>query len=197
MMARFWLALALMVLTLNTATAGSRLVEASSAQPLPAWVAFCEKHPDECEVDPLQPEFVAWTDGLIAQLTAVNTAVNRALIPMTDENHWKIVDLWSLPDDNIGDCEDYQLLKRKRLIAAGIPSRSLRMTVVLDRNGAGHAVLTVRTDRGDLILDNITDEVLDWTQTGYTFIKRESDKRMEWVFLAIEPVEDRIIVAGN
>ena len=32
------------------------------------------------------------------------------------------------------------------------------MTVVIDEQGEGHAVLMVRTDRGDFILDNKRDE---------------------------------------
>ena len=48
------------------------------------------------------------------------------------------------------------------------------MTVVIDEKGEGHAVLTLITSRGDLILDNKTNAVLPWTQTGYTFVKRES-----------------------
>jgi predicted transglutaminase-like cysteine proteinase len=87
----------------------------------------------------------------------------------------------------MGDCEDYQLMKRKLLIEAGLPRRSLRMTVVIDENGEGHAVLTVRTDRGDLILDNKTDDVLEWFRTNYRYIKRESAEITGWVFLTLEP----------
>ena len=54
------------------------------------------------------------------------------------------------------------------------------MTVVLDEAGAGHAVLLVRTDWGDLILDNERDIVLPWKQTGYTFIKREGSDEAAW-----------------
>ena len=57
------------------------------------------------------------------------------------------------------------------------------MTVVLDEAGAGHAVLMVRTDRGDMILDNKRDIVLPWKQTGYSFIKREGSDGSEWVWL--------------
>ncbi len=51
------------------------------------------------------------------------------------------------------------------------------------RGGAGHAVLIVRTDRGDLILDNKSDIVLPWKQTGYIFIKREGSDGAAWVGL--------------
>jgi len=62
----------------------------------------------------------------------------------------------------MGDCEDYQLLKRKLLVEAGLPRRAMRMTVVIDDIDEGHALLTVRTDAGDLILDNKVDAVLPW-----------------------------------
>jgi predicted transglutaminase-like cysteine proteinase len=51
----------------------------------------------------------------------------------------------------------------------------MRMTVVVDALNDGHAVLTIRTDRGDLILDNRTTAVLPWREIGYTFVKREGD----------------------
>ena len=41
----------------------------------------------------------------------------------------------------------------------------------------------VRTDRGDLILDNKTNAVLAWQRTGYTFIKREGQDGRAWVTL--------------
>ena len=64
-----------------------------------------------------------------------------------------------------------------------LPRRALRMTVVIDEKGEGHAVLTLLTDRGDLVLDNKTSAVLPWHQTGYTFIKRESQDAIAWVSL--------------
>jgi predicted transglutaminase-like cysteine proteinase len=70
---------------------------------------------------------------------------------MTDEEHWGISDRWDLPADGFGDCEDYQLLKRRLLAEAGLPRRAMRMTVVVDETGDGHAVLMVRTDRGDVV----------------------------------------------
>ena len=58
------------------------------------------------------------------------------------------VEKWSYPDDGYGDCEDYVLLKRRLLAARGFPESTLLITVVRDENNEGHAVLTVRTDRG-------------------------------------------------
>jgi predicted transglutaminase-like cysteine proteinase len=85
--------------------------------------------------------------------------------------------------DGRGDCEEYVNIKRKRLVEAGIPRRALRVVVVIDEENAGHAVLMLRTDKGDFILDNKRNAVLAWHQTGYVFIKRESQDRQEWVAL--------------
>jgi predicted transglutaminase-like cysteine proteinase len=60
------------------------------------------------------------------------------------------------------------------LMQAGWPRQALLITVVRDKQGDGHAVLTVKTDKGELILDNQNDEILLWSDTGYQFVKRQS-----------------------
>ena len=57
--------------------------------------------------------------------------------------------------------------------AAGRPG-ALLITVVFDEAGDGHAVLAVRTDRGEFILDNKTDRIRFWQQTAYRYVKRQS-----------------------
>jgi hypothetical protein len=58
------------------------------------------------------------------------------------------------------------------------------MAVVRLLGGEGHAVLTVVTDRGDYVLDNITDHVLGWQQTHYQWIERQDMTRKSgWVML--------------
>ena len=47
--------------------------------------------------------------------------------------------------------------------------------LVRQRNGEGHAVLTVETDRGDLVLDSLQPRVLVWNQTDYQYVKRQSE----------------------
>ena len=48
------------------------------------------------------------------------------------------------------------------------------MTVVREKNGNGHAVLTVKTDKGEFILDNQEEKVLLWSETNYRFVKRQA-----------------------
>ena len=95
--------------------------------------------------------------------------------------HWGVPDRWDLAEDGSGDCEAFQLLKRKLLAQSGLPRRAMRMTVVIDEKGEGHAVLMLRTDRGDLILDNKTSAALPGQRTGYVFIKREAQGSGGWV----------------
>ena len=111
----------------------------------------------------------AWTD-----LTRINRWVNDNVKPMTDLEHWGVVEKWSYPDDGYGDCEDYVLLKRRMLMEAGWPRAALLVTVVREKNGNGHAVLTVKTDKGEFILDNQEEKVLLWSETSYRFVKRQS-----------------------
>ena len=153
------------------------------ARPVAAWVAMCEAAPTECGVDPGEATSVRLTPAVWQAILRVNGAVNARIKPRSDLDHWGVVDRWSYPDDGLGDCEDYQLLKRRVLAGQGLPRRAMRMTVVIDEKGEGHAVLTIRTDRGDFILDNKSNAVLPWHQTGYTFVKRESENGGTWVSL--------------
>ncbi|HEX2135404.1 MAG TPA: transglutaminase-like cysteine peptidase [Microvirga sp.] len=151
-----------------------------AARPVPAWRHFCEANQSDCEVDPNEPERIKLSRSTWQQIVAVNARVNATIKPLADEAHWGVVDAWNYPTDGYGDCEDYQLLKRKLLVQAGLPRRALRMTVVIDEKGEGHAVLMVRTDRGDFILDNKTQAVLPWHHTGYVFVKREGQDGPGW-----------------
>jgi predicted transglutaminase-like cysteine proteinase len=138
------------------------------------WVGFCKEYPKECAVPTLPTVEFRLTPLVWRALVAINQKVNRAIRPITDEEHWGVAERWSYPDDGKGDCEDYVLLKRRMLMAAGVPRQVLLITVVRDNRGEGHAVLTVATDKGDLILDNKRSQILPWTETGYAFLKRQS-----------------------
>jgi predicted transglutaminase-like cysteine proteinase len=170
--------------TLASLPTGTQLSERSgTAKPIPAWVKFCEQFASECALDPTEPTEIQLTQQNWNTIVSVNRRVNTQIKPITDKEHWGLVDRWEFPDDGMGDCEDYQLLKRRMLAEHGIPRRAMRMTVVIDELGEGHAVLMIRTDRGDYILDNKTSAILPWEQTGYVFVKRESQNGSAWVAL--------------
>ena len=140
------------------------------------WVDFCNRYSTDCDVEPLSAVDVDLTAGAMKDLERVNRQVNAAIKPETDMDHWGVLDRWDYPMDGKGDCEDYALLKRKILMSAGYPRQALLMTVVKDHEGEGHAILTVRTTRGEYVLDNLDDRVMAWSDTGYTFIKRQSQE---------------------
>jgi predicted transglutaminase-like cysteine proteinase len=160
-------------------------VEVSEVARAPiGWVEFCASNPGECTTLPSTPRDVVLTPKAFKDLVSVNRYVNESIKPMTDLEHWGTIEKWSYPDDGYGDCEDYVLLKRRLLIKAGWPREALLITVVRDRKDEGHAVLTVKTDRGEFILDNQAEDVVQWFETGYRFVKRQSQKDPNvWVSL--------------
>jgi predicted transglutaminase-like cysteine proteinase len=156
-------------------------------QPPYAFVSFCERMPRECARGPQEDQRFYATAGRMAELDAINRSVNHEIEPMTDIELYGMTDYWTVPSTK-GDCEDYVLLKRKRLLALGWPPSSLLITVVRDERGEGHAVLTARTMQGDFILDNKTDEIKVWHRTKYDFVMRQSylDPR---VWMSLDPKE--------
>ena len=158
-------------------------INGENVQPTAAWTEFCERAPAECTVNSSEPTTITLNDRAWRAITRINKRVNATVSPLDDISHWGVVDRWDYPADGYGDCEDYQLLKRRLLVKAGLPRRALRMAVVLDENHVGHAVLAAHTDQGDFILDNKRDDVLLWHQTGYVFIKSEGEKSFAWVAL--------------
>jgi predicted transglutaminase-like cysteine proteinase len=181
-------------ITLPTPTA--LLGQGGTAKPTLGWVHFCDVNPVECAVDLSEPAVIALTAKTWQTMMRVNRQVNGAIKPLSDADHWGVEDRWDFAEDGYGDCEDYQLLKRKFLVSAGFPRRALRMTVVVDENGQGHAVMMVRTDRGEYILDNKRNTVLPWNQTGYTYVKREGDSGRSWASLG-GAVSSPVATAGR
>jgi predicted transglutaminase-like cysteine proteinase len=153
-------------------------------QPPLGWVEFCVRQPGECAGPSTAPRDLALSRRARMDLVHVNKWVNEAIKPLTDLEHWGVIERWSYPDDGYGDCEDYVLLKRRMLIQSGWPREALLVTVVRDKEDKTHAVLTVTTDKGDYILDNQNDDILLWSETGYRFVKRQSQSDPNvWVSL--------------
>jgi len=138
------------------------------------WVDFCAEHAAECKVAPTTPRDVVLSPKACRDMVRINRTVNERIKPMTDLEHYGVVEKWAYPDDGYGDCEDYVLLKRRMLLQVGFPRQALLITVVRDTKGEGHAVLTVKTDRGEFILDNQEERIMAWTETNYRFVKRQS-----------------------
>ncbi|SHF30125.1 Predicted transglutaminase-like cysteine proteinase [Kaistia soli DSM 19436] len=156
---------------------------------------LCARMPVECRERTADDRPVVLTPVLWNELIAVNDNVNTAIVPDTDKDIYGREEFWAYPDTlGKGDCEDFVLLKRRELMQRGWPAGSLLITVVRQTNGDGHAVLTVRTDRGDLVLDNLEGKIKLWEQTDYQFIKRQSDTDSgRWVSIA----DDRNVLVGS
>lgn len=155
------------------------------------WVDFCHRQPQECSQTPLSPVDVSLTKDNWLALNKVNRMVNQTIVPISNYDHWgTMLDHWDYPTDGKGDCKIYALWKRKLLMDAGFPRQALLMTIVRDENGEGHTILTVRTDHGDFILDNMRQEIRAWDDTGYQFYKRQSQQNPNiWVsIVGAEPV---------
>ena len=156
----------------------------SSARAPVGWTEFCAEYAPECEPRAVEARDVVLSSKAWKDLVRINKWVNDTVKPITDLEHWGVVERWNYPGDGYGDCEDYVLLKRRMLMQAGWPRQALLITVVRDKRGDGHAVLTVKTDKGEFILDNQNADILLWSDTGYRFVKRQSQSDPNaWVAL--------------
>lgn len=138
-----------------------------------AYMIFCLRNPGECR--PAQSsDTVAYSPQLVAKLNRVNNEVNRSIRWTGDQG-----DVWRIGGQT-GDCEDFALTKRSKLIRLGVPAGALRMAVVRTSKGEGHAVLVVKTSKGDLVLDNIKKTIVSRQQTDYRWIAMASSNPAAW-----------------
>ena len=186
------IAMSLGAVTMFALSAQSAMLTAgASSQPIGHY-EFCKAYSDQCAPN-AEIGMARLTDANWQMIVEINNAVNVAIFPRTDQEIHGTPELWSYPTTE-GDCEDYALLKQYMLEKEGIPRSALLITVVRQPNGDGHAVLTVRTDGGDFVLDNLDDQVLDWQQTPYQFPKRQSETNSgQWVGIH----DDRNMLVGS
>lgn len=162
---------------------GSTITSASRfAKPPPGFVAFCERSPDECKTT--ASELTLALDARTWEtLERVNSATNRAIAPKADIVHYGTEEYWTIPTDGYGDCDDYVLAKRSALIASGVPESALRIAVVFTSRFVRHTVLTIATDKGTYVLDNLRGEIVSWGETDYGWIKHQDPvSRSGWSY---------------
>lgn len=140
--------------------------------PTPARAAFCRTYPAQCSYSTDVPMQVVLTESALTQLNRVNQAVNTRIRAVTDIVQHGVEDRWTLAGPRLaqGDCEQYASEKKRILLERGFPESALLLAVVLTSAGEGHAVLVVRTDRGDFVLDNLTPEIRGVEATGHRFL---------------------------
>lgn len=157
-------------------------------QPPFGFVEFCQRDAAECRDGPIEDQRRQGNKDELAELERLNRTINKDVVPVSDQDLYGVTEYWTLPIGMKGDCEDYVLLKRHRLMAAGWPASSLLITVVLDEKSEGHAILTVRTVSGDFILDNKNDEIKLWHKTPYRFVMRQSYLNPK-IWMSLDPKE--------
>ncbi len=174
------------VITITHGTTVQKVVYMTSfGDTLPpiGYVDFCRRDYRDCLPHGPYVDRIPLTPARWSELEDVNRHVNDTIKPETDLQQYGVNEYWTYPK-TAGDCEDYVLLKRKILIDHGWPESALLITVVRDENNEGHAVLTVRTDRGDFILDNKRERILTWNQTPYHYVKQQSESNpLVWISL--------------
>ena len=134
---------------------------------------FCRSHPSECDTSRRDPGAAKVTTFGWTVVRDINSEINRAISPVTDKDLYGRDEYWSYPEA-AGDCEDFVLLKRRKLMEHGFEAADLLITVVRKPDGEGHAVLTVRSTEGDYVLDNLDSDVKLWTETPYRYLKRQA-----------------------
>ena len=146
----------------------------TSVRPPIGWLQFCYENPGECVAPKAPGRPMVLTTARWKELDAVNRFFNQSIKPVRDQKQYGTVERWTYAVTGMGDCEDYVPEKRRRLLQLGWSPASLLITVVIDKQDGGHSVLTVATDRGEFVLDNITDQILPWSKSGLKFVKRQS-----------------------
>ena len=162
----------------------------------PCYVEFCARHPRDCGSSAVRTELLHMDAAKWQEVSAINLQANKSVISGNDLDLFGEAEHWTIAE-TAGDCEDFVLLKKKKLEALGYPSSALLITVVLDEKQEGHAVLTITADTGDYVMDNRRDEILPFTSTGYQFIKRQSQlDPQRWVSLAATQADASAVVAS-
>lgn len=170
--------------SLDLPTAGRVNTKGNTVGPTGFYV-MCSVIPSACKVQRARNVGTAagnikLTVDTLGLLDRVNREVNGAMRPRAETG---LTDVWQIGGSS-GDCEDYALTKRAALLRKGFPSSALLMTTVVTGRGEPHAVLMVRTDRGDFVLDNLNQIVKPWNSTGYRFVSMQSpDNPRIWVNL--------------
>ena len=169
------LAAIMMFTAIQGADAASRmLTTGATSQPI-GHARFCQQFAAECSVQSQNDKAARLTKARWSELVEINSYANRTISPVTDRDYYGVDEHWTYPRE-YGDCEDFALLKRYMLIQRGWSAANLLITVVKQPNGEGHAVLTVRTNKGDFILDNLERDIKRWDRTAYRYLKRQSTR---------------------
>lgn len=156
-------------------TSANTVVQESVSSRGPAsFRMFCAVNPNECR--PGGASSIKLTEDTMRTLTEINSRVNRSIRPRLDS---AALQLWRI-NPSSGDCKSYVVSKRHELIKRGLPASALRIAFVRTKAGVGHAVLVVKTNQGDLTLDNLSKEIRPFKQTGYRVVGMSQADPRRW-----------------
>jgi predicted transglutaminase-like cysteine proteinase len=130
-----------------------------------AFVDFCRRNPARCNSNE-RSHRIELDDVRSKQLNLVNRMVNHSVAPLPDP--WGTNLPWQ-DDASVGRCVDYALTKRSLLMDLGWPADALLLAVVALPSGEAHAVLLVKTNREDIVLDNLVDGINRWDALPYSW----------------------------
>lgn len=154
------------------------------------WLDFCKRNPFQVgTIDPALPylpdvdDITDETAKLIGRLNyVINTHPYKS-----DRAKYGIADKWGLDPSN--DCEDKALVKRMLIShCTGIPLIRLSLALLTTRAAyrrpaMDHAVLCLRTSRGDYILDNLTNHIHPWEEVPAKRWIARHGAYLNWEFL--------------
>jgi predicted transglutaminase-like cysteine proteinase len=101
-----------------------------------------------------------------AALSAVNTWANAEIRYVEDRELYGQADRWATAGETLrrraGDCEDIAIVKMQLLASQGVKREDMQLVIARDLvRGSDHAVLVVRSEGRNWLLDNATDTLLD------------------------------------
>ncbi|MDA0240312.1 MAG: transglutaminase-like cysteine peptidase [Proteobacteria bacterium] len=162
---------------------GTHMAEGSRVVAPKGFRAFCTRFVGQCD-GAGERQVVPLTADRLAELKSVQHGVNQRVSYKSDFEIYGISEYWTFPV-NSGDCEDYALEKRQRLISMGWPRSSLLFAAGQLQNGEYHLVLIAVTDQGDIVLDSNREELRHWQDMPIRWIMRQS-ARSERVWRTIK-----------
>ena len=141
-----------------------------------AFTQFCLKYPSDCRSERLLfgDDRIELNEMRRAELENINRTVNSSIRP--ERNLDGLAgEKWLLSPVR-GDCNDYAVTKRHQLIVRGWPARTVLLSEVVTASGEHHLVTVVRTTGGDLVLDNLTGQIMPWSRTRYRWLRIQTPK---------------------
>ncbi|WP_282607845.1 transglutaminase-like cysteine peptidase [Pelagibius sp. Alg239-R121] len=122
------------------------------------------------------------------QLRSINSYINQTRF-IEDRDNWGAKDYWAAPAEFLtrgGDCEDYAISKYLSLRQLGIPAEQLRVVVLEDkRRRVAHAVLVVELGEESLVLDNLSDRVVSWSEVGHYRPLYSLNEQSAWLHVKV------------